>query len=124
MSSEYYNCILKDRASRPHAQAPRIIRDVKTSNSRDSESKQSGYQNTAVIKVYNFALLKTVHCAYSTQNYATVSRKPIEQKKKFNSLTRDILKYNSHFLVISDVFFKTNWIWFSKSHPKYVSLYQ
>ena len=65
MSSQYYNCVLKVKASRPHAQASRIIRDVKSSDSRDSESKQSGYQNTAVVKVYNFALLKTVHyCAY------------------------------------------------------------
>ena len=114
MSSEYYNFILKVKASRPHVQAPRIIWDVKSSDSRDSESKQSGYQNTAVIKVYNFAVLKTVHCAYSTQYYATVNRKTTEQKKKFSSLIKDILKHNFHFLVISDVnvFFKTNWIWF------------
>jgi hypothetical protein len=120
MSSQYYNCILKVKASHPHAQAPRITRDVKSSDSRDSDSEQSGYQNTAVIKVYNFALLKTLHCASSTQNNATVSRKPTEQKNKFNSLIKDILKHNFNFVVIPDinVFFKTNWIWFSKFTSK------
>ena len=97
MSSQYYNCILKVKARLPHAQAPRTVRDVKSSDLRDSESKQSGCQNTAVITVYNFALLKTVQWAYSTQNYATVSRKPTEQKKKINSLIKGILKYNFNF---------------------------
>jgi hypothetical protein len=122
MSSQCYNCTLRVEASLPHAQAPRNIRDVKFSDSRDSKSEHSGYQNTAVIRVYNFATFKDSALGLFNTKLCDRKQKTYWAKKRNSilSLLKDIFKHNFHFLVTWDinVFFKTNWIWFSKFTSK------